>query len=85
MGSWYDPDGSQPCVWVGIDICESDSWGRGIGTEALKLWIGYLFSNLEIDTVGIGTWSGNERMIRCGEKLGFVLGGAYHRLEEGEG
>ena len=28
---------------VGISIMEDRFWGKGLGTEALSLWIGYLF------------------------------------------
>jgi RimJ/RimL family protein N-acetyltransferase len=58
---------------VGINICESAYWGGGLGAEALRLWIGYLFENLDVDRLGSATWSGNLRMIRCAEKCGFVL------------
>lgn len=56
---------------VGIDICEPDAWGRGIGTNALQAFIGYYFRN-GFDAVYTQTWSGNARMIRCAAKLGFV-------------
>jgi len=69
----YDHDPVDRSVWVGIDICESAQWGRGLGTEALRLWIDYLFANLDLERIRMATWSGNERMIRVAEKLGFVL------------
>ena len=58
---------------VGISICESGYWGRGICTEAMLLWIGYLFANLELDEINTSMWSGNLRMMRCAEKCGFKL------------
>jgi RimJ/RimL family protein N-acetyltransferase len=65
-------DKADGTVRLGIDICESAYWGRGLGTEALRLWIGYLFSELDVDRLGTATWSGNERMVRCAEKCGFL-------------
>lgn len=56
---------------VGIDICESDLWGGGVGTKALGAFIQYYFDH-GVEAVYTQTWSGNTRMIRCAEKLGFV-------------
>jgi len=56
---------------VGIDICESDVWGKGIGTNALRAFINYYFEK-GVDELYTQTWSGNVRMLRCAEKLGFV-------------
>lgn len=56
---------------IGIDICESDVWDNGIGTNALNAFIEYYFENGE-DELYTQTWSGNVRMIRCAEKIGFV-------------
>ncbi len=55
---------------IGIDICESDVWGNGVGTNALCAFMNYYFEN-GVDELYIQTWSGNIRMIRCAEKLGF--------------
>ncbi|MBR0134626.1 MAG: GNAT family N-acetyltransferase [Clostridia bacterium] len=56
---------------VGIDICEPEAWGRGVGAKALSAFIGYLFERGE-ERVYTQTWSGNERMVRCAKKLGFT-------------
>ena len=75
---------------IGIDLCEPDIWGGGIGTEALRGFIGYLFDH-GADATYTQTWSGNARMLRCAEKLGFeeccrkvgirtVRGGQYDGL-----
>lgn len=56
---------------VGIDLCESDSWGKGVGTNALQSFVNYLFSK-DADAIYTQTWSGNTRMIRLAEKLGFT-------------
>jgi len=58
---------------LGVDICESAYWGRGLGTEAFRLWIDYLFAHLDVERLGTATWSGNARMVRCAEKCGFVV------------
>lgn len=62
----------EPSKWLemGIVFHESSSWGKGNGTRALKLWMDHLFNTMPLVRVGFTTWSGNERMIRVGEKLG---------------
>ncbi|MBQ7077288.1 MAG: GNAT family N-acetyltransferase [Lachnospiraceae bacterium] len=56
---------------IGIDICESDLYGNGIGTKAFRTFTNYYFDS-GVDELYTQTWSGNLRMIRCAEKLGFV-------------
>jgi RimJ/RimL family protein N-acetyltransferase len=75
-----------PDVWyVGIDICEDDYLGRGFGTEALGLWIDYLFQHSEVHRIGLDTWSFNPRMKRAAEKSGLVYEGAERELREWQG
>ena len=56
---------------VGIEICEKDYWGRGIGAKALTAFMDY-YRHLGEHCFLLETWSGNVRMLRCAEKLGFV-------------
>ena len=56
---------------VGIDICDPDLWSKGIGTQALRAFMNYYFAG-GVDELYTQTWSGNIRMLRCAEKLGFV-------------
>ena len=75
-----------PDVWyVGIDIYDDDCLNRGFGTEALRLWIDYLFSHSEVHRIGLETWSFNPRMKRVAEKLGLVYEGAERELREWQG
>ena len=55
---------------VGIDICDSAYWSGGWGTRALTAYIRYHLSAGYADLY-TQTWSGNTRMIRLAEKLGF--------------
>jgi RimJ/RimL family protein N-acetyltransferase len=64
---------------AGIDIVDDRLWNRGLGTEAFGLWTDYLFDAYNLTRLGYSTWSGNPRMIRVGEKLGFVLEGRIRR------
>ena len=65
----------KPSTWleIGIVLHESGSWGKGIGTRAIKLWTAHLFNTMPLVRAGFTTWSGNERMIRVGEKLGMQM------------
>lgn len=64
-------DGQTVYYAVGIDICEPDVWGNGIGTNALSSFMNYCFEN-GVNELYTQTWSGNVRMLRCADKLGFV-------------
>ena len=61
--------------YVGIDICENDYMNKGIGTEALLLWINYLFEESDIHKVSLNTWSYNKRMIHVAEKIQMIKEG----------
>ena len=43
----YGMPGEPPRPAVGIDIRESRYWGRGLGSEALPLWLAYVFTALD--------------------------------------
>lgn len=60
---------------TGIHIAEHDYWGAGLGTEALSLWVDYLFQAWGLHRLGMTTWSGNPGMIRVARKLGFMQEG----------
>jgi len=65
----------EPSKWLemGIAFHEAKSWGKGMGTRVLRMWIDHLFQTMPLVRVGFTTWSGNERMIRVGEKLGMQM------------
>ena len=65
---------------VGIRICEDDFLNRGYGTEALRLWINYLFDNSTVHRIGAATWSFNPRAIALLNKVGFTHEGTEREL-----
>jgi putative hydrolase of HD superfamily len=78
--SWYWK--SEVTKWkeVGIVIFDEDYWGLGIGYKALKLWVDQVFSTYpDIVRLGLTTWSGNQRMMKLAEKLGFRCEAVYRR------
>ena len=56
---------------LGIVICDSRYWGRGLGTQALAAFVKHHISHNDPELY-LQTWSGNIRMIKCAEKLGFT-------------
>ncbi len=55
---------------LGIEICETEYWGKGIGTKALTAFMEY-YRGLGEQRFLLETWSGNQRMLGCAKKLGF--------------
>lgn len=55
---------------LGIEICEMEYWGKGIGTKVLTALMEYYRSFGE-NRFLIETWSGNHRMLGLARKLGF--------------
>ena len=68
--------------FIGIDIFEDEYLDRGFGTEAVQLWVDYLFGNSDIHRISLDTWSFNQRMIRVAQKLGFVYEGAQREMQQ---
>lgn len=56
---------------LGIEICEMDHWGRGIGGKVLTALMEY-YRGLGERRFILETWSGNTRMLGCARKLGFT-------------
>jgi len=71
-----------PLIWfVGISICEDDFLNRGYGTEALRLWVDYLFANSDYHKLCLDTWSFNPRMMKVAEKIGFISEGCQREMQ----
>ncbi|UZJ78630.1 GNAT family N-acetyltransferase [Fictibacillus sp. KU28468] len=60
---------------VGIGVGHKEYWGRGYGTDAMKIMIGFLFKTMNLERIQLDTWSGNMRAIRSYEKCGFQVEG----------
>lgn len=57
---------------MGIEICEPAFWGKGLGAQALTAAIKY-YMDKNFAEFYLETWSGNERMLKCAERLGFYI------------
>lgn len=58
-----------------IGIFDPTWWGRGIGTEATRLVLGYAFEVLRLHRVDLRVLTDNHRAIAVYEKCGFVREG----------
>ncbi|MCB9684996.1 MAG: GNAT family N-acetyltransferase [Alphaproteobacteria bacterium] len=71
---------------VGVVLWDERHWGRGLGTEALGLWVELLFeSEPALHRLDLRTWSGNVGMMRVAERLGFTLEARFREAREVEG
>ena len=63
---------------IGIVIFDESYWGRGLGSQALRLWITELFKeHTDIVRIGLSTWSGNAGMIKLAANLGMRQEACY--------
>jgi len=71
-GNFY-PNGE---AFVGIGVGDREFWGRGYGTDAMKVILRYAFQELNLRRVSLNTFGYNPRAIHSYEKAGFVHEGA---------
>ncbi len=55
----------------GIFIGPREEWGKGYGSEATRLMVGYAFETLNLNRVSLQVYEYNPRGIRAYEKVGF--------------
>ena len=67
LGVWW----SNHMTWLGAGIGEPDYWGRGYGTDAIRLGVNYAFRELGLNKISLGVFSYNTRAVRAYEKVGF--------------
>lgn len=60
---------------VGIMIGDKDYLGKGYGTDAMKILIDFIFNEMNINKIRLGTFSFNKRAIKSYEKCGFKVEG----------
>lgn len=71
---------------IGIAIGNSDYWGGGYGTEAMRLALRYGFMEMNLNRVQLEVFAYNTRAVRSYEKVGFKLEGTLRQwlLRDGE-
>jgi RimJ/RimL family protein N-acetyltransferase len=64
--SWTHGD-----AWMGIGLGEREYWGKGYGTDAIRVILRYAFTELNLRRVTLCVFAYNPRAIRVYEKVGF--------------
>lgn len=72
---WANGDG-----WLGIGIGERDYWGKGYGTDAMRVVLRYAFNELNLHRLTLNVFADNPRAIRSYEKCGFVYEGRVRKF-----
>ncbi len=72
-------------AFVGIGVGERAFWGKGYGTDAMKVILRYAFQELNLRRVSLDTFEYNPRAIRSYEKAGFVHEGRVREFLYREG
>ncbi len=70
---------------VGIGLGEPEYWGKGYGTEAMRLVLRYAFVELNLHRVTLFVFDYNPRAIRSYQKAGFQFEGRLKGLIQREG
>jgi RimJ/RimL family protein N-acetyltransferase len=79
MTGLFGADNQHHDAWVAIGIGEREYWGKGYGSDAMNLILGFGFLELNLHRVNLLTFSYNSRAIRSYEKVGFVHEGVARR------
>jgi RimJ/RimL family protein N-acetyltransferase len=66
MNEWGSRD-----AFVGIGVGDRNDWGKGYGTDAMKIMLRYAFTELNLRRVTLSVFEYNPRAIRSYEKVGF--------------
>ena len=72
-------------TFLGIGVGEREFWGKGYGSDAMKLALNYAFTELNLRRVTLNVFEYNPRAIRCYEKLGFQHEGRVRKYMNREG
>jgi RimJ/RimL family protein N-acetyltransferase len=60
---------------LGLVIGRKDYWGKGIGTESVRLLCRYAFEQVNLHRVQLSTYAINERGFRLYQRVGFKIEG----------
>lgn len=85
LAEYHQVDNGTLIYAIDLFIGEPEKWGRGIGTQALKMTLDYLFMEMKIDKVMIDPHVDNPRAVRSYGKAGFHKVGLMPRHELHEG
>jgi RimJ/RimL family protein N-acetyltransferase len=67
-------------AWVGIGLGEREYWGKGYGTDALRVIQRYAFEELYLHRLSLTVFEYNQRAVRSYEKAGFIMEGCARKF-----
>ena len=70
---------------VGVGIGDRNDWGKGYGTDAMRIILRFAFDELNLHRVFLNTFEYNPRAIRSYEKCGFKIEGRQRGALNREG
>jgi len=70
---------------VGIGIGDRNDWGKGYGTDAMRIVLRFAFDELNLHRVFLNTFEYNLRAIRSYEKAGFKIEGRQRGMLNRDG
>lgn len=77
--------GKHSNAFVGISIGDPENWGKGLGTDAMKVILRYGFSILNLHHISLTVFEYNPRGVRSYEKAGFKLEGVERQFLHRDG
>ena len=72
-------------AWIGIGLGERGHWGKGYGTDAMRVIQRYAFEELNLHRLSLTVFEYNQRAIRSYEKAGFIVEGHARKFLNREG
>ena len=72
-------------AFVGLGIGERDFWGKGYGTDVMKVILRYAFTELNLQRLTLTVFEYNPRAVRAYEKTGFRHEGRLRQFLNREG
>lgn len=72
-------------AFVGIGLGERDYWGKGYGTDAMRLALRFAFHEFNLRRVSLEAFAYNPRAIRSYEKAGFRVEGRQREVMRRDG
>jgi len=72
-------------AWVAIGLGEREDWGKGYGSDAMRLILQYAFNELNLYRLTLGFFEYNPRAQRSYEKVGFQLEGRQRQMVQRAG
>ena len=67
-------------AYVGISLGERQDWGKGFGTDAMRVLLRYAFTELNLQRVSLNVFEYNPRAVYSYQKAGFTYEGRQRKF-----